>query len=546
VVLSQSTKSSESIDLAARWLGKCLADHTKCHTSSESPSWHPTRLLDVGADLDSIVKLVLCGEKSDIQGPYATLSHCWGTEMPLRLTIDSLTAFQIEIPWSSIPRTFKDAVEVTRRLGVRYLWIDSLCIIQDGDDLKDWRHESNLMCEVYSNCLLNISALVGKDSTHGLFSMRAPHLVRPHIFQAKVTNRDGLLQEETFRLTDQKLWQNQIELSCLSTRAWYVQERLLAPRVIYFCSQQVCWECHETRAMESFPEGGRFWGTYSKTIDPLLESHSGETAWNVVVPVYSRALLTRPEDKVVAISGLAKMVQRKTGDQYLAGLRKKNLVRQLLWHVDRGFKPRHRPMIRPKTPRAPTFSWISIDSAVVFALHHRADGEIVADVLETHTDGAAINSGLDVKVESLSLKGFLVTIRLWADEPTIVFDVPERRWHIASWEGNSKNLQDKDEDVDGTQDVKREERFFELMDISREYNGPEIIYGVIIAIWEKERRVDGLLLEMDHASGLFKRIGYFWGFSNLATQLMAASPNTEELFSTCFDSTTGKHTIRII
>jgi hypothetical protein len=200
-----------------------------------------------------------------------------------------------------------------------------------------------------------------------------------------------------YRLMDSDHWAKQIEGSNLSTRAWYVQERLLSPRIIYFGSQQILWECSKIRAMETCPEGGLFGSTYSKTHNPVLQDvHDPErNAWNVVVEVYSRARLTKPEDKAVAVAGLAQLVQNRTGDQYIAGLWKKNFLRQLLWHVQLGSGHNQQSLARPKVYRAPNFLWISIDSAVIMTPYRPLKPVMdvfVAELIELHASGEATNS----------------------------------------------------------------------------------------------------------------------------------------------------------
>ena len=547
VVASTSTDSTDSMDHISRWLGRCLLQHADCNAYNKSEQWYPTRLLDLNIDCNTI-KLVISKEALDLHGPYATLSHCWGETVPLRLTIKSLAAFQTGIPWSSIPSTFRHAVEVTRRLGVRYLWIDSLCIIQDGDNLNDWTHESRLMCEVYSNCLFNLSALVGKDSYEGLFATRMPHHVQPHFFREK-TSEDDRSTENTYRLFDLNAWVDQIEMSHLSTRAWYVQERLLSPRIIYFGSQQVLWECRESRAMESSPEGGAFWATYSKTVDPLLEAEGGKDAWEVVVPIYSRALLTRPEDKAMAIYGLANLVEERTGDQYFAGLWIKDLVKQLLWRVSLDATPNGRPLARPKTHRAPTFSWLSVDSAVIMTLNH-LDPTFVAEVVEFDADETTAQSTGISTGQFIRLKGFLKRALLNADNSTTL----GRRWYITLANGNGEDrvaqLDDEAEMVHKKQEVvagKQQSNFLSvILDVECPYCRPEPVYCIVLAIGEEEGRLDGLVLEAAENQGLFRRIGYFRGFPGAESELLHPSSDQGDLPCDEFEPITSKHTIRII
>lgn len=130
----------------------------------------PTRVIDVGhkSPFHRLVKPVLCNGKDLTPGTrYLTLSHRWPlagqVAMSLKLTRDKLSSMMKSIPFDGLPKTFQDAITVTQRLGFRYLWIDSLCIIQDDTD--DWQKEAALMTKVYTNSTCNLSATAASDGT---------------------------------------------------------------------------------------------------------------------------------------------------------------------------------------------------------------------------------------------------------------------------------------------------------------------------------------------------------------------------------------------
>jgi Heterokaryon incompatibility protein (HET) len=120
----------------------------------------PTRVIDVGLPEASTEPRLIISNGRD--GAYITLSHCWGvpdpSKPPLLTTAANLSAMIKEIPLESMPLNYRDAVVTTRKLSFRYLWIDSLCIIQDS--VEDWEAESAKMGEVYQNAQLTIAALV--------------------------------------------------------------------------------------------------------------------------------------------------------------------------------------------------------------------------------------------------------------------------------------------------------------------------------------------------------------------------------------------------
>lgn len=140
--------------------------------------WVPTRLLDIGTSEDSLIRLLDRDETRLLsKQSYATLSHCWGKTGVIRTVKSNLRNHQQEIPRGSLPLTFKDAIKIARNLHLRYLWIDSLCIIQDSRE--DWAHEANLMSKVYMYSFVNIAATGSSDSTSGCFWKRAERNILP-------------------------------------------------------------------------------------------------------------------------------------------------------------------------------------------------------------------------------------------------------------------------------------------------------------------------------------------------------------------------------
>jgi hypothetical protein len=131
----------------------------------------PSRVIDVGSGAP---RLVVVKDDTPIL-PYATMSHCWGSHMPLLLLSSNIAELQKRIPISQLSRSFQDAFLITQRLGLNYIWIDSLCIVQDL--AADWERESQSMSEVYSNSYCNIAAAHAADGTHGCFIERSPDLV---------------------------------------------------------------------------------------------------------------------------------------------------------------------------------------------------------------------------------------------------------------------------------------------------------------------------------------------------------------------------------
>jgi len=264
-----------------------------------------------------------------------------------------------EIDVSSLPKTFQDAIIVSKKLNVRFLWIDSLCIIQETDD---WEREASLMGHIYANAMCNLSALGATPGNGGLFFPRNAEWARP--LKVEVACKNGL-----FELVHSGFWESSVNSMDLNLRGWVFQERLLAPRILHFGSEQVFWECQKLNACEAYPTGLRTKmqdrtrkRNFTDTRLTHMPSRSLVRFWQELVEQYTSCNLTKDEDKLVAISGIAKTVQQKLEDDYLAGLWRHNLITDLLWEVHGGEVCTR----RPDRYRAPSWSWASIDGRISY------------------------------------------------------------------------------------------------------------------------------------------------------------------------------------
>jgi hypothetical protein len=338
--------------------------------------WYPTRVLDVGNEKDQIIKLKITGE-SDIQGPYLTLSHRWGDNTVYKLTEPKLENFKTGIHVADLPRTFTQAIEVTRRLQIRYLWIDSLCIIQDS--VHDWQIESVQMETVYANSHLNIAATAANNSQEGLFRPRNKGKFWPTevVIMVKGASRQYLAY-------DPDVANSQLEAMPLNRRAWVLQERFLSPRVLHFAETQLFWECHGGESCEMFPRSippGEWPKTNHKSLDPraflerakrlhwpmdkvLSNSIYPYQIWADTVSRYTQCGITKSEDKLVAISGIAKYISHLIDDEYLAGIWRSTIPKALLWYISTYHPAKEVPPFRPTPYRAPSWSWASVEGQI--------------------------------------------------------------------------------------------------------------------------------------------------------------------------------------
>ncbi|KAL9576050.1 MAG: hypothetical protein Q9212_007429 [Teloschistes hypoglaucus] len=244
-------------------------------------------------------------------------------------------------------------METTVRMEIRYLWIDSLCIIQDSED--DWKRESKLMGAVYEHAFCNIAAAKASSGDEGLFTHRSLFDVRPCI----VENEEASLGATTVFVEDKKYFEFDPlgSKDPLHLRAWVAQEWIMSPRVLHFGHYQSCWQCLEFNAPEA-----SHWGVWNRNrkISLIPKSHlvpqSDDDIWREVVGMYTAGKLTYPaKDKLMAISAIAKKLYPE--DTYLAGLWRDELPEQLLWTTALGCH-------RADPWRAPSWSWASVDGRI--------------------------------------------------------------------------------------------------------------------------------------------------------------------------------------
>jgi hypothetical protein len=367
-----STGSFESLNDIHYWLRECDMSHIRCaQRRRERVRQTPTRLLQVQPfEPSSKVHLRQAAQIPE-NARYATLSHCWGQYMPVKLQRGTFQAFLDGIDVDRLPLTFQQAIVLTRSLGIEYVWIDSLCIIQD--DENDWANECTRMTSVYMNSFINIGANAARDSRGGLFQQRSWKSVSPLSVQLTYVptrwHRKPVI-----------LWPNPqdgslLDDSPLADRGWVVQERLLASRTVHFLRHKVVWECDECQASETDVTGKLEDINFSKRtylavpVAPRNGSADRTTqflsTWSDIVRFYSAGKLSVPTDKLVAISGVAKYMFENRQDnrslQYYAGHWSHNFEVQLTWSASY-----FSVGSRSRTYVAPSWSWASYNGEVLF------------------------------------------------------------------------------------------------------------------------------------------------------------------------------------
>ena len=388
--------------LARTWLRQCLATdasgnpvHEACsklEAVKVSQHFLPTRTINVGNEdppRDPFIEIHDQKPQRDASSlvQWAALSHRWGGVSFLTATTETLRRMTHSIPLDSMPLTFRDAILVTRRLGIQHLWIDSLCILQDSE--VDWLRESSLMASVYRFSLLNIAADNSSNSNDGILKPRVDAGTKVSL--PFYSSKNGIAGTMLIcPAIDNWATMLSASKSNLSSRAWVLQETFLSPRTLHFSQQQMLWECSNCIISESdmeptvqavvgakLPQDDWDWqhsknyclGQMSQipmqTFRKDRENWLWYNKWYNIVANYSSRFLTRPGDIFVALSGLEREFSTRTGDQTVAGLFTRDLHCGLLWHTANTATSK-----KAQPYRAPSWSWASVEGPVVWDSEH--------------------------------------------------------------------------------------------------------------------------------------------------------------------------------
>ncbi|KAK3384147.1 hypothetical protein B0T24DRAFT_689159 [Lasiosphaeria ovina] len=335
------TSSDDSFEFVLNCLQHCKQNHPKC--SQRSPTFQPSRL-------------IRC---ADINGQYVALSYCWGSANFFKMTRANIYRLKQGFSLSDLPRTLQGAIRVTRQLGVSYIWIDALCIIQGFLNLK-------------RNPVRITRTRPGGD---GVMTVLVAHLQND--WSPVMGTQDG-------------------DFDPVQKRGWWFQEEILSRRFVAFSRHEIQWSCRtesgcQCRLLDRGPRAIPH--TQSLPDDPFR-------FWAEMLPFYTQRSLRFPSDVLPGISGLAREIQRITSTDYVAGIWLHDLKRSLDW------KPQDDITACPSTYRAPSFSWASIDSPIF--MRTAADFRPgVASVVSWDVQPRGQGPFGEVKYASLTLSGFV-------------------------------------------------------------------------------------------------------------------------------------------
>lgn len=415
----------------ARWVKQCAEQHG--HSGSTS-TMLPARLLDLHV-LEQ--HAVLCAS-NDATGRYAALSHCWGSAQTVTLNTSTFETLCRGIRVGHLPQTLKDAVWITGQLGIRYLWIDSLCILQD--DTSDWIRESQRMGDIYSNSFVTIAACRAADGQAGFLDERPAQSHVPVPMYAAGRSGTALAFAVPHKYIAEPTRVIHMEDEPLTSRGWALQERYLSPRTLHFTKSIIFFECGQGIQTEdncllaqSAPHPSFALLDYSMD----MAKNRCRQDWRKMVEQYSQRKLTVQDDKLPALGGLAARFSLAStqkderifpvASRYLAGLWFDDMVRDMCWSMQM-FSPGG---VRPPKYRAPTWSWASVDGSIDYKTSWVNSISELAVVQDAHVELATLGNAFGKVVDGwvclkvLSLRPYKKANNksLWVREDGVVFRI---------------------------------------------------------------------------------------------------------------------------
>lgn len=517
-------------------IGNCLSNHVSCTTETRAPL--PKRVIDVGPNDGSQLPRLYETQREAVA--YATLTYCWGKSQPLRTKRENLKRMVQSINWQDIPRTIQDAIQITRALDLRYLWVDALCIVQD--DEEDWQSQAPQMGAIYSRSFVTISAAEASSSDGGILRPRKFHEITGQIAseEAHTVTVFSCPSPDYSQFAVQHSFIN--SLYPIFSRGWCFQERVLAKRVLHFTSAGIIFECNEIcfengvwaaiphqnlykRSLSSIltrptSTNGhhsqtmtthrsrrkvfeRFLSIICRTASPpmaLNDDNDGiqeaNELWHRLVEQYSAKHLTVARDVLPALSAAAQQTKNWVLGEYLAGVWSGYFLENIIWEAKL-----KQMSTRPSEYRAPSFSWASTIGPITYrATPDGAESRITILRVRCHPKSKMYPFG-EVKSGYLIATGQLITAQF---HPRTCTCRTRQEWEETSCHvfRHGHRVQDFQIDtIDDAMDAVGKEVFCLLMMASDDWEYPSLRVG-----WEKP--TTALFLKRSRRiKGAFERIG---------------------------------------
>ncbi|KAH8647687.1 hypothetical protein BX600DRAFT_518114 [Xylariales sp. PMI_506] len=392
--------SPQQFELLRQWLRACDRNH-ECWPweTTEKPGLPsmPTRVIDVGHGSTTAAPTLRLVEPAatGLRARYAALSHCWGAipdSAKFRALRGNLEQIKQGIEYARLPRTFRDAVRAVRALGIRYLWIDSLCIIQD--DTQDWEAESARMEDVFNSAYVTLAASSSRSSVEGfLDTSRKPRGVVTVTAKSSTVTTFSTAPRTQSPAVGVKVdgtgatiylcrtidnFHRDVEKSVLNSRGWVFQERALSRRMIHFTNNQVYWECGHGVRCETLAKLqnsiAAFLGDSDFPTSALKYFKGGRIMLSQrLYKMYSELSFTEPTDRSVAMLGLEQRLASTFQTRAEFGILEEYLQRSLLWQRasdSHGVRQQRATLARITTyagdRRVPSWSWMAYTGAIEY------------------------------------------------------------------------------------------------------------------------------------------------------------------------------------
>lgn len=378
---AQVQRLEQILPLACAWLHHCGAGHMSC-TPKLRGKWRPDRLIHVRRTPNNGLRAWLeeaSGKSYSSQVKYMTISHRWLGDQEIRLTRSELASFRSDIPLRNVKKSIRDAMLLCIQLGTEYLWVDSLCIVQD--DTADTERQMSKMDLIYTSSYCNIAAEDADDASKGCFDRVDSKHAANHMVSVDL----GGTEPMRFRLRSSWLTgQEELDMTVLSSRGWVLQEQFLAPRTLHFGKYQLHWACRTSEASETWPASA-LWDPGVRPVERSLRSLLSEQAsresyagndrsfdiWFNVVGAYTSRNLTYPSDRLRALEGIMAYCRNDViREDFRYGIMPNSLPAALLWSVTSPTKEQPR-----LDSVAPTWSWASVSGAVTYVPYSINRGE---------------------------------------------------------------------------------------------------------------------------------------------------------------------------
>ncbi|OGM51255.1 hypothetical protein ABOM_000023 [Aspergillus bombycis] len=428
---------------AGQWLRQCTQSHEAC--SVRGKPYLPKRVVRLASyNVNPVLYETSHGQRAD----YVALSYCWGGDKNLLTTQDTIRSRKAGILWSDIPQTLKDAMHLTLALGVEFIWIDALCIVQD--DPIEWKEEASKFGSIYRDALITVSAAASPNATSGMFcgQRHQRHRLRSHV--AAMSNIDIYMRRacsmthialfEHLDIFGNGYQENQKVLPTLG-RGWTFQERILSRRILHCGSEELAWECVsgniqcECGSMTPYTRSNVSRELHShfrsiphtkKVIEGRLRNGASDARdqtnnplreWQELTVAYSSCQFTYPTDRLIALEGVAQQFQQFRLGPYFYGMWGDDLHFQLDWVMMTLGESRRLDI--------PTWSWASVYHKCHYNYHHFSpsyQNVSFCEIVRSPSDGSS-ESGISSRTLVISSNGVNAMILLKEGPSDIVLDV---------------------------------------------------------------------------------------------------------------------------